>query len=186
MKREINLLPVELKEKRKTERIKSSAGSLSLIILAVAVISSLLLSAISVNFKLQQSSLKKESIRVRGKIDDLSVVESEALRLQSKLLSINKIIDDKNLYSKLLTNISKASPPEVTIVALSSFGEGRVSLTGTVQSYATLSKFITSLLDPTSAGKIFNAADLTGASLDEVSGKIRFSLVLHLVENSLK
>lgn len=186
MKREINLLPSELKEERRAQKVKSSLGGISLIILAISVILAGSVWAISLNLKVHQKNLKKDSQTIQGKVSDLSVVDAEASRLQSKLLAIKQIIAERNQYSLLLETISKASPPEVAITSLSTYGDGRLSLNGDVQSYSTLSKLITSFLDPALGGSVFKSADLTGASLDEVSGKIKFSITLHVADKGLK
>lgn len=186
MKREINLLPSELKSERRAEKVKGSLAGLFLLILIVTAAVSVVLFGVSLNFKIRQESLKKESQSVKGKIADLAVVELEASRLESKLQAINQILAEKNQYSVLLNSISESAPAEVTITSLSTFGDERVAVSGNVQSYATLSKLITSFLDPALGGKVFKSADLTGASLDEVSGKIKFSLTLHIVTKSLR
>lgn len=186
MRKEINLLPKELKEEKKVQKIRSSLGSLSLIFLILVAGLSFLSSALLVNLKLRQSGLNKEMAQTSQKIRDLGVVESEAARLENKLSAANKIFEQKKLYSKLLGALSSAAPKEMIILSLSTFGENRVSLTGLAQSYFVLSQFIGALVDPASGGKVFAGADLTSASLDEVSGKIRFSMILYLKSDGLK
>jgi len=186
VRKEINLLPVELKEKKKTEKVKTSLGNLSLVFLVIAGLVAFGSSTVLINLKLSGDKQTKDILRVQEKIKDLAVVESEASRLESKILSISKIVSTKNKYSVLLSSVSKAAPSEVTITSMTTFGENKVSVSGTVQSYLVLSKFVTSLMDPGIGGKIFSNADLTGASLDDVSGKIRFSMVLYLKKDSLK
>lgn len=185
-RKDINLLPTELREQKKTEKVKSSLGNLSLISLVIVGIISFVTSAVLINLKLTEDQLTKEAVRLEGKIKDLTIVESEASRLESKLFSIGKIIEQGNRYSILLSSVSKSSPDEITLTSLTTFGENKVSLSGTVQSYLVLSKFVTSLMDPGLGGKVFNNVDLTGASLDEVTGKIRFSMILYLKDKSLK
>lgn len=185
-RKDINLLPVELKEQKKTEKVKTSLGNLSLILLVIAGLAAVVCSAVLINLKLTGDGQTKNSQRAQQQIKDLGVVESEASRLESKILSISRIISVKNRYSVLLSSVSKAAPSEATITSLTTFGENRVSVSGTVQSYLVLSKFVTSLMDPALGGKLFSNADLTGASLDEISGKIRFSMVLYLKKDALK
>lgn len=186
VQRDINLLPQELKEQKKTEKVKTSLGNVAVVIFAVCAVLALASSALLVNFKLGSGKGTKDLARMQEKIKDLELVEGEANRLEAKILSINKIITAKNKYSTLLSGVSKASPDEVVITSLTTFGENKVSVSGTVASYLVLSKFINALLDPGNGGKVFGSVDLTGASLDDVSGKIRFSLILYVKKDALK
>lgn len=185
-RKDINLLPVELKEQKKTEKVKTSVGNLALVLLVVAVLAAIGSSVILINLKLMGNKQTQDSQKAQVKIKDLGVVEAEASRLGSKILSISNIISTKSRYSVLLSNVSKAAPSEATITSLTTFGENRVSVSGTVQSYLVLSQFVTSLMDPAIGGKLFSNVDLTGASLDEVSGKIRFSMILYVKKDALK
>jgi len=180
------LLPVEVKEQKKTEKVKSSVGNLSLIFLLVAGIIAIASSSILINLKLTAKKQGADIQKAQEKIKDLTVVEAEATRLESKILSVSRIISTKNRYSVLLSSVSKASPSEAVITSLTTFGENKVSISGTVPSYLILSKFVSSLMDPASGGKFFSNADLTGASLDEISGKIRFSMILYLKKDALR
>lgn len=186
VQRDINLLPKELKEQKQTEKVKTSLGNISMAIFGICAILAVLASVLLINFKLGSDKGTKDLARLQEKIKDLELVEGEANRLESKILSTSKIIAAKNKYSVLLTNFSKASPDEVVISSLTTFGDNKVSVSGTVQSYLVLSKFITSLMDPAIGGKVFGSADLTGASLDDVSGKIRFSMILYIKKDALK
>ena len=185
-RKDINLLPVELKEQKKTEKVKTSVGNFFLILLVVVGLIAIGSSLILINLKLTGDKQVKDGQRAQEKIKDLSVVEAESNRLESKIRSISQIISGKSKYSVLLSSVSKAAPSEATITSLTTFGENRISVSGTVQSYLVLSKFVTSLMDPALGGKLFSNADLTGASLDEISGKIRFSMVLYLKKDALK
>lgn len=185
-RKDINLLPLELKEQKKTEKVKTSVGNIFLVSLGISGLIAIASSVILINLKLTGDKQLKETRRAQEQIKDLGVVETESSRLASKILSISRIISAKSKYSVLLSVISEASPGEVTITSLTTFGENKVSVSGTAQSYLVLSKFITSLMDPALGGKLFGNVDLTGASLDEISGKIRFSMVLYLKNDVLK
>ena len=57
----------------------------------------------------------------------------------------------------------------MTITNFSTVGENKVGISGSAQSYVSLANFILTSMDPSFGGKIFNGADLTSVSLDEVT-----------------
>lgn len=184
--RDINLLPQEVKSQRKKDKVKDSLGNLSLIILGIIGTLSLVSLAILFQAKLRLGSLKGEINRQQSKIKDLVIIETEARRLDVKIVALAKIIDRRKRFSLLLAAIGNSTPQEINITNLATFTDNKVSVSGQAAGYASLSRFITTLIEPTLGGKVFSAADLTSASLDEVTGKIRFSLTLYLKEGSLK
>lgn len=184
--REINLLPQDVKAKHKEEKVKSSLGKLFLILLIVSGALSFISSALLVQANLSQNKIKEEISRNNGKIKDLGIIEGEAQRLDKKIIALSTVVAHRQRFSLLLLAIGKSIPQEISINNLATFAEDKLSVSGFSASYQSLSNFITALLDSTLGGKVFAAADLTSASLDEVSGKIRFALTLYLKPNSLK
>ncbi len=184
--KEINLLPQDVKAKNKEEKVKGSLGNLFLIVLVILGISSFVSSALLVQANLTQNNIKKGIARDTGKIKDLGIIEAEAQRLDKKIIALGDVVSKRKRYSALLLSIESSIPQEVNIGSLATFAEDKLSASGYSTSYTSLSHFILSLLDPSIGGKVFSAADLTSASLDDVSGKIRFSLTLYLKANGLK
>lgn len=184
--RDINLLPADVKTKRKEEQVKTSLGNIFLTLLVVAAVVSFLSSALLIQTNLSQNKIKEDILRSQAKIKDLGIIESEAQRLDSKISALSTIIENRKRSSVLLEAIGTSIPQEITVVSLASLGGGKLSVSGSSLSYQSLSHFITSLLDPGLGGRVFVGADLTSASLDEVTGKIRFSLTLYSKEESLK
>lgn len=184
--REINLLPQDVKAKHKEEKVKSSLGGLFLVLLIISGVLAFVSSALLVQANLSQNKTKEDITRINGKIKDLGIIEGEAQRLDKKIIALGSVVAHRRRFSLLLSAIEKSIPQEISINNLATFAEDKLSVSGFSSSYQSLSHFITALLDPTLGGKVFAAADLTSASLDEVSGKIRFALTLYLKPNSLK
>ncbi|MCL5004086.1 MAG: PilN domain-containing protein [Patescibacteria group bacterium] len=183
---EINLLPEELKEIKKKEEVKSSVGNLALAFLGLSVLLSVISSGILIQLKVSEASVKSSITTETQKINDLSSIQNAANRTQLKIAALSTIIGSQKHYSLLLETLAKASPVDISVTSLSTYGDNNVSLSGTSLSYQVLSKFITSLLDPSlGGGKIFSSVDITSASLDTVSGKIRFSITIHVKEGGL-
>lgn len=184
--KEINLLPQDVKTKQREEKVKTSLGNIFLILLVITAVVSFLSSALLIQTTLSQNKLKDDATRAQTQIKDLGIIESEAQRLDSKVAALGQIITGRRRTSVLLEAIGTSIPQEITITNLSTLGADKLSVSGQSISYPSLSRFITSLLDPSLGGKVFSGADLTSASLDEVTGKIRFSLSLYVKEGSLK
>lgn len=185
-KRDINLLPAEVQEFKKGEKIKRSLVNISLLAFLSIGLLSLVSSALLVQVSISTNSLKKESEREAIKVNDLSIFENEVRRLEKKLTAVDKIIGSRARYSVLLTSLSRSIPADILVTSLATFGQEKVSLSGFSQSYISLSKFITSLLDLSLGGAVVDSVDITAASLDESSGKVRYSLVVHLKAGGLK
>lgn len=184
--RDINLLPQEIKSQRKKDKVKSSVGNWSLIILVVVVSLSLVAVVVLFQAKLSLNKVKGEIVRQQSKIKDLGIIEAEAQRLDAKIVALGKIINHRKRFSLLLEAVGASTPQEINITNLASFADNKIAISGQAGSYPSLSRFITTLIEPSLGGKVFAAADLTSASLDEVTGRIRFSLTIYLKENSLK
>lgn len=184
--RDINLLPQDIKSKRREEKVKNSLGSFFLVLLIISGLLAFISSTLLVQANLSQNRIKNDIAKNQGKIKDLGIIESEAQRLDRKIMALGGIIAQRQRYSLLLTAIEKSIPYEISINNLATFAETKLSVSGFSASYQSLSHFITALLDPVLGGKVFSGADLTSASLDEVSGKIRFSLTLYLKAGGLK
>ena len=185
-RKDINLLPQDLKEQKKSEKIKKSLGNLSLLSLVVVGLITFASSAYLVRVKLTEATFKKDIVKTESEIKDLLLIEKEARRLESKINVVADVKESRSRYSLLLEALAKAVPGDVGITSLATFGASRVSVSGLSQSYLSLSRFITSALDPILGGKVFSSVDITAASLDEVTGKIRFSLVLYLRDGGIK
>lgn len=182
---DINLIPSELRQQKKTEEIRKSFNFAGLgIFVFLAIISALVLSY-RLKLKVDLDSYDKSITREQEKIKDLSSVEQDGNRLKVKSEAATKILKNRSLFSILLDTLSESVPQQVTITNFSTVGENKLGVTGSAQSYISLANFILTALDPSFGGKTFNGADLTSVSLDETTGRAKFSLVLYLKSNSL-
>lgn len=182
---DINLIPTELQQQKKIEEVKKSFNYLGLGLFLVLGLLSVSFFTYRIKLKSDGDSLDRQIKREQEKIADLTNIEQDARRLKVKSEVIGKVFKNQNRYSFLLDTLSESTPREVTITNFSTSGESKINLSGTAFSYVSLANFILTALDPSFGGKIFNGADLTSVSLDDISGKAKFTLVFYIKSNVL-
>lgn len=182
---DINLIPTELQEQRKLEEVRKSFNFAGLGFLVLVVLVSLVFLFYRLKLKNDQDNLERQITREQERIRDLSAIEQDANRLKAKSDIINKIFKSQNRFSTLMDRLSESTPQDVTITNFSTFGDNKVSLSGNSSSYVSLANFITTSLDQSFGGKVFNGADLTSVSLDELTGRAKFTLIFYIKSNVL-
>lgn len=182
---DINLIPTELQQQRKTEEVRKSFNLAGLGVFIILGVISLVFFGYRLRLGIDFQSQEKSVNRELEKIKDLSSLEQDAKRLKIKSDAVGKIFKNQNNFSILLDTLSESTPKDVTISNFATVGENKIGITGSAQSYVSLANFILTSLDPTFGGKIFNGADLTSVSLDDVNGRIKFTLVFYLKSSVL-
>jgi len=177
---DINLIPTELRQQRKTEEVRKSFNLIGLGVFTILSVVSLLFFVFRLKLRDDFQAQEKSVNRELEKINDLSSVEQDAKRLKIKYDAVSKVFKNQNNFSVLLDNLAESTPKDVTISNFATVGENKVGINGNAQSYVSLANFILTALDPTFGGKIFNGADLTSVSLDDVNGRVKFTLVFYL------
>lgn len=177
---DINLIPVELRDQRKNEEVRKSFNFLGLGFFVILAIISVAFFGYRIKLNRDLVSGDKSIKREQEKIKDLTTIEQDSRRLKIKSDTVSKIIKNQNRYSVLLDTLAESTPKDVTITNFSTVGENKVGISGSAQSYVSLANFILTSMDPSFGGKIFNGADLTSVSLDEVTGRAKFTLVFYL------
>ena len=182
---DINLIPTELRDQRKVEEVRKTFNFAGLGILIVLAVASLLVFGYRLKLDSDLENNEKLVTREQEKIRDLSGIEQDARRLKAKSEAADKIFQNQNRFSILLDNLAESTPQDVTVTNFSTIEAGKVGISGNAQSYNSLANFILTALDQNYGGKIFNGADLTSVSLDEVTGRARFAMVFYLKSNVL-
>ena len=182
---DINLIPTELRDQRKVEEVRKTFNFAGLGILIVLAVASLLVFGYRLKLDSDLENNEKLVTREQEKIRDLSGIEQDARRLKAKSEAADKIFQSQNRFSVLLDNLAESTPQDVTVTNFSTIEAGKVGISGNAQSYNSLANFILTALDQNYGGKIFNGADLTSVSLDEVTGRARFAMVFYLKSNVL-
>lgn len=177
---DINLIPTELRDQRKIEEVRKSFNFAGLGVFVILAVVSVAFFGYRIKLSNDLSFGEKSIKREQEKIKDLASIEQDAQRLKVKSDTVSKILKNQNRYSVLLDALAESTPKDVTISNFSTVGENKVGISGSAQSYVSLANFILTSMDPAFGGKIFNGADLTSVSLDEVTGRARFTLVFYL------
>lgn len=184
----INLLPTELKEQyESSKQNRVLLGYLINISFLVLVFLGILVgSRYYLNTKL--ASVVKE---VQGKEQSISkygTLENDAQRLESRIKSAKKVLDNKIYFSKALNEVWKATPPKLYILTidLDKDSTSRGKITGAAENKAEIALFI----DALNKSSIFQYVDLESSTItiDSVSKqpKENFTVSYSLNQGELK
>ncbi len=127
----INLLPAEIIEKRKAEKV------ISVMIIGAASLFGVVVLVFFYVFRLVGAEgdtlddLKVENMRYETEIAKIADFESNKIFVEERLALINKIASEKYSFSKWLNNVSLLIPNEVWLDTIDITGEGNVSFSGT-------------------------------------------------------
>lgn len=159
----INLLPTELKEQY--ESSKQNRALLGYLIdisfLVLIFLGILVASKYYLDTKL--ASVTKE---VQGKEQSISkygTLEKDAQKLESRIRSAKKVLDNKLYFSKALDETWKATPPKLYIltIILDKDSTSRGKITASAENKAEIALFIDSL----NKSSIFEYVDLESSAL---------------------
>lgn len=184
----INLLPLKVAKKQKTVRLVGKAnyaGSIlfSIFLLVAAGLGGyLFLLGRSLTSLTSQSDLLKVEINARSHLEQISD------KLSAKSAALITVFNERQRFSYLLEVFSSVIPQGVTVTEFSTEGEEeKLAVSGTANDYPDLSRFLESAVSPeTKGGDVFSQVDLTSVSLDDRTGKARFSVKITLKKDALK
>jgi Tfp pilus assembly protein PilN len=126
----INLLPVEILEKRKAEKI------ISLIVIGMAVVFCCVFLSYLYTFSLvsgesgRLDELKAKNTQYEGEIAKIADYESNKLFVEQRQQLVEKAVASKYSWSKWLNNLSLLIPNEVWLKSVQVSGDGAVQFAG--------------------------------------------------------
>jgi len=134
----INLLPPELRKKRKRSRVVVFELTQTFLILIIVFEIALFLSFfLFVNMKVankQQDlkSVRSELERLQAQVKDVKKLEDDAKKLENRLKIINDLMFSRMQWSKKLNELSNLIPENIWLTSLSLGQQGAVSSGGGV------------------------------------------------------
>lgn len=185
-KSNINLLPTELVVKREESAKNKSYNLVAVGFFIVSVLLSLIVSLYSLYLAQSLKGLNSLVKKEETKVNDLKVLEQDAIRLEDKAAALTEIFTRKKKFSKLLEIMSLTTPEGVKITSLSSSSTDSLQVSGAADSYINISQLLLNILNPEIGGLVFSGAELNSVNLDERLGGARFLLTLRLKPGSLK
>ena len=185
-KSNINLLPTEVVVRREESAKKKSYNLVAVGFFLVSVVLSLIVSLYSLYLTQSLKGLNTLVKKEEGKINDLKILEQDAIRLEDKSSALTEIFNRKKKFSKLLEVLSLMTPEGVKVTSLSSSSTDSLQVSGAADSYINISQFLLNILNPEIGGTVFSGAELNSVNLDERLGGARFLLTLRIKPGSLK
>jgi Tfp pilus assembly protein PilN len=183
MPEDISLLPQEVEKVRAQEAREQLVrrGALVFLIFSLLLTSSSL--AYSYILRRNLSSLETEVAKEKSKVSSLSDVAAKAYDLDRRSQTLQAVFAETAYFSKLLSEIAGAVPPDVKVAEMTAPSEKSVAISGSSRSYVSLAKFLLALKDGDS---IFNVVELRSVSLDKQTGEVSFDINLGMVEGGLR
>lgn len=179
----INLLPTELKEQyESSKQNRALLGYLINITLLVLIFLSILIAS-KYYLSTKLASVVKEVHGKEQSISKYGSLENDAQKLESRIKSAKKVLDNKIYFSKALDEVWAATPPKLYILTmvLEKDSSSRGKITGSAENKTEIASFI----DALNKSSIFQYVDLESStvSVDPVSKK---SMENFIVSYSLK
>jgi len=186
-RREIELIPKELEEKREREKRLRTARFVGFGFLGLSVlVTVLILSVVGAQTVLRDNLLRQISGK-EARLSELASTEEKVVALADKNVALTRIFSGRSYYSILLEALEKSVPSGIEVTGLSaSQAEATVELSGEIQSYTELAIFLRNLVDPGKGGSLFTQAALTSVTFDPTKGTALFIAEVTLMENGLK
>lgn len=184
---DINLIPEDLRTRRRKEKQARNMLYLSIIVFVL----SMFFSAGSFIYK---EVLKKIIFEVElqtknegDKIKSLEAVEGKIMVLNEKASFMLNVLNTRNYYSRLLNEIGSVLPSGIYLTDLSTFSDEKVTIGGITPSYPILANLIGNITERSKEqSSSFKYPEITSVSLKEDLNRIEFSMIIYLEEGSLR
>lgn len=176
----INLLPIEMEQSKKSAKRKALVIRLSVIFLIVMIglTSLVMVVAITQNFalRLEESKLKQS----KDQITAMQEKEGLLFILRNRLDGINNINSRPSPAASAYNLLTSLVPPGVSMLSFSVGKNANVSISGETSSVVALNNFFTNLSDPAKhEGKIGNTK-IENLGRGGATDRIRFDLGVNI------
>lgn len=192
---QVNLLPEARLHKLKNESRKKTFGALAGLV-AAGFIAAIIVFAMLQGFLLATFNINKNKIADLNKsLLPSADLEENAATLQANLASFYQLNSNRTYASRIFTNLSNVTPKNVTINTLQIDNKDLVTVSGTTDTYADVSRFGESLSEynvnflPQNGldrKPIFKEVTITATTKDATTGKVNFSMTFAVDSNLIK
>jgi Tfp pilus assembly protein PilN len=191
---QINLLPearmLKLHNKSKKTRYITIASVMGISVTAVAVVLIMLQVFLVGTYAQGENKIKDLDATIAKSVS----TEQSAATLQANLASFYSLNSSRTYASRIFSNLFKAVPENITISSVSIDSKDMISISGTTNSFADVSKFATILelynLDYLPQPDLERKAVFTEPRIESVSksddGKVSFSITCKVNQALLK
>lgn len=188
---DINLIPqTEVVEQQKTKAVKTSTV-VSLAFLGVVFLIGAYLFITTLGIKNQISAADNAIASLRGRINELSLVEISARNLSKKYKVLNTLFSQRPKFSSLLEELSIRKPKEISIDSLD-IKTGSINVSGSARNYIAIAGFVNNLLSKTFEGgnaklkEVFTTVSLNSVTLEKSTNQVKFFIVINYDDSLLK
>ncbi|TXI86701.1 MAG: hypothetical protein E6Q36_08825 [Chryseobacterium sp.] len=191
----INLLPearmLRLKNKAKKKTYATLAGLVGGITLATIIVFGMLQVFLLSTYAVNENRIKALTKEVNVNRD----MEQSAATLQGNLASFYTLNANRTYASRIFSNLFKTIPGNITINSFQIDDQDKVTISGTADSFADVSKFAESLKQynvdflpqkDLERLPIFKDVTITSVSKDTNSGKVNYSLTFNVDKELIK
>lgn len=186
MPEDISLLPQEVEKVREQEAREQFLRRASLVFLAVSLLLTSSAFAYSRLLRNNLSDLEKEVAKEESKVSSLSDIAVKAYDLDVRSKALQTVFAETAHFSKLLSEVSAAVPPDVRVEEMTAPSEKSVTVSGSSRSYVSLAKFLLTLKGKDRGDSIFEVVELRSVSLDKQTGEVSFDINLGIAEGGLR
>ena len=186
-RREIELIPKELKETKKRSKLIRSTRLVGFGLLGISVLACVIGASVIGSQKVIAGRIQKQIAEKETRIAELNTIEEKLVLFAHKNSGLARIFGDRRYYSTLLDALKKSIPAGVTVTALAtSSASNVVGLSGEINTYTELAAFMRDIIDPEKGGSLFTEISLTSVSFDPTTGLAQFVAEATMISDGLK
>lgn len=178
-KLKINLIPPEIKEKKKRDAKRSVINRISIGLLGVLIIVTSVILGIIVIQGATLQNLNDQIESEKNKITSLKDKEAVAYFLKNRLGTISKFSDNNYKQGDYYDLMTSLLPEGVNLLALQIDKTDKISLNGETLSTEAFGKYLTNLTNPSTNEGLVDYVTIESLSRT-AAGVIRFSFVVNM------
>lgn len=182
-KLKINLIPPEIKEKKRKEEKRSVINRISIGLLGILIIitASILAVIVLQNATLQSlnAAIETEKTGIAASRDK----EAVAFFLKNRIDTIGTFTDDRYKQGEFYELVTKLIPAGIDVNGLQIDKSDKITLTGETFSTKSLADFFKNLTDPSMNEGLVSTVSVETLSRNN-TGSIKFGLVLNMKEKA--
>lgn len=191
----INLLPEarmhRLRNQSKKKTYATVAGLVGGITIATIIVFGMLQVFLISTYAVNENRIKS----LTKELDSTKELEENATTLQGNLASFYSLNSERTYASRIFTNLFNTIPDDISITSFQIDEQGKVTISGTANSFADVSKFAESLKlynvdykpqKDLERKPIFTDVSITTVSKDTNTGKVNYSISFSVDDELLK
>ncbi len=190
---QVNLLPEAKLSRVRNQSKKRRYTTMAIVVLVAVAIAAILLAMLRVFLSGTYANGERRISDLKSEISKSAGLEESATTLQQNLASFYQLNAKRSYASRIIANFFKAVPSNVTISSFSVDDKGKVTISGTTDTFADVSKFVSSIekynvdyLPQADLDRKAVFTDVVITSISKNEGSTNFSISFTVHEDVLK